>query len=103
MKDFYPKQQKKPFAFLSPLSRPICSSLNFLLCCKLKASKEIDLMLKMVYDVHSLRLPLVFGWLLIGNKVKYRINSKVQINASLNSRVSLFRPIVTRIVGTLYK
>ena len=82
MKGFYPKTTKKPFAFLSPSSQPICECLDFLLCCKLKASKKIVLMLKMIYDVHSLRLHLLFGCFLIGNMVKYRSNSNVQINAS---------------------
>ena len=59
-------------------------------------------MLKMTYDVHSFRLHLVFGCFPIRNKAKHRINSKVQINASLNMCISLFRLVVTRIVGTLY-
>ena len=53
MKDSYPKTTKKALRILVSLSRPICASLDFLLCCKLKASKEIDLTLKMIYDVHS--------------------------------------------------
>ena len=57
-------------------------------------------MLKMTYDVHSLRLHLVFGCFPIGNN-KHRINSKVQINAFLNMCISLFRLVVTR-MGTLY-
>ena len=38
----------------------------------------------------------------IGNKAKHRINSKVQINVSLNMCICLFRLVVTQIVGTLY-
>ena len=60
-------------------------------------------MLKMIDDVHSLRLSLTFGCFPTGNKIKYRINSKVQINASLRLCVSLFHPVVTRIVGTLFE
>ena len=57
-------------------------------------------MLKMTYDVHSLRLHLVFRCFPIENN-KHRINLKVQINASLNMCISLFRLVVTR-MDTLY-
>ena len=57
-------------------------------------------MLKMTYDVHFLRPDLVFGCFPIGNN-KHRINSKVEINASLNMGISLFCLVLTR-MGTLY-
>ena len=67
MKNSYPKTMEKALHVLILFSRFICASLDFLLCCKLKANNEIDLMLKMTYDVHPLRLHLVFGCFPIGN------------------------------------
>ena len=61
MKDSYPKTTEKALHILIPFVSLICASLDFLLWRKLKANKEINLMLKITYDVHSLRLHLAFG------------------------------------------
>ena len=100
MKDSYPKPTEKALHGLIPfVSTYLCES-GFSSLLQIKANKEINLMLKMTYDVHSLKLHLVFGCFSIGNKAKHRINSKVQINASLNMCISLLHLVVTRIVGT---
>ena len=100
MKDSHPKTTEKALHILIPfVSTYLCES-GFSSLLQIKSKQKIDFVLKMAYDVHSLRLHLVFGCFQIGNN-KHRINSKVQINASLNMCISLFRLVVT-LMGTLY-
>ena len=115
IKDSYPKTTEKALCILIPfVSTYLCES-GFSSLLQIK-SKQMIYRHKMIYihnrlDVENdLRCALSQTDPRIrmlsdssNKKVNYRINSIVQINASLNLCVSLFRPVVTRIVCTLFE